>query len=180
LIGAGYDQIRQLAVGPYVSLQGAGMPAALAGFFHVAVSGAVLAATIHAFWRWNSNRQQIAKEDGRLDLRLALLAAGTLLVTPYSLSYDTPLLMLSVIPLLARNWRDGWDGIELAALVPLVILPYAQLLAVGTHIPFACLTLLLWFGVLYRRFQSERPTQPAVSVRGTVGEAGSARLAATV
>jgi hypothetical protein len=33
LIGAGYDQIRQLAVGPYVSLQGAGMPAALAGFF---------------------------------------------------------------------------------------------------------------------------------------------------
>jgi alpha-1,2-mannosyltransferase len=179
LIGAGYDQIRQLAVGPYVSLQGAGMPAALAGFFHVAVSGAVLAATIHAFWRWNSNRQQIAKEDGRLDLRLALLAAGTLLITPYSLSYDTPLLMLSVIPLLARNWREGWDGIELAALIPLVILPYAQLLAVGTHIPFACLTLLLWFGVLYRRFQSERPTQPTVSVRGTVREAGSAGLAAT-
>src|SRR5205807_7869714 len=123
---------------------------------------------------------QTAKEDGRFDLRLALLAAGTLLVTPYSLSYDTPLLMLSVIPLLARSWRDGWDGIELAVLSSLLILPYAQLLAVGTHVPFAFLALLLWFGVLYRRFQKERPIQPAVSEPGTArGQWGSTGLAAT-
>jgi hypothetical protein len=178
LIGAGYDQIRQLAVGPYVSLLGAGMPAALAGFFHVVVSVVVLIAIVHTFWRWNSSRQQAENDDGRRDLRLALLAAGTLLITPYSLSYDTPLLMLSVVPLLARSWRQGWDGIELAALTLLLILPYAQLLAVGTHVPFACLTLLLWFGVLYRRFQKERPMQAAVSARGTVREAGSAGLAA--
>jgi len=178
-IGGGYDQIRQLALGPYVSLQGAGMPAALAGFFHVVVSIAVLAAIIQAFWRGKLNQQEMGK-DGRLDLRLALLAAGMLLVTPYSLSYDTPLLMLSVIPLLARGWRDGWDGIELASLTALLILPYAQLVAVGTHVPFAFLTLLLWFGVLYRRFQKERPAQPAVSARGAVrGQSGSTGLAAT-
>ena len=172
-IGGGYDQIRQLALGPYVSLQGAGMPAALAGFFHVVVSIAVLVAIIQAFWRRKSNRQEFGKEDRRLDLRLALLAAGTLLTTPYSLSYDTPLLMLSVIPLLARSWRDGWDGMELVSLTALLILPYAQPLAVGSHVPFAFLTLLLWFGVLYRRFQKERPAQPAVSARGAVrGQSG--------
>ena len=156
------------------------MPAGLAGFFHVVVSIAVLAAIIQAFWRWKSNRQESGKEDGRLDLRLALLAAGTLLTTPYSLSYDTPLLMLSVIPLLARSWRDGWDGIELVSVTALLILPYTQPLVVGTHVPFAFLALLLWFGVLYRRFRNEGPIQPAVSAPGTVrGQAGSTGLPAT-
>jgi hypothetical protein len=135
---------------------------------------------IQAFWRGKSNQQEMGKEDGRLDLRLGLLAAGTLLTTPYSLSYDTPLLMLSIIPLLARSWRDGWDGIELASVTALLLLPYAQTLAVGSHVPFAFLVLLLWFGVLYRRFQKERPAQPAVSARGTLrGQAGSSGLAAT-
>jgi alpha-1,2-mannosyltransferase len=89
---------------------------------------------------------------------LALLTAAALLVTPYSLSYDTPLLILSIIPLLARSWRDGWDGIELASVTALLVSPYAQLLAVGSHVPFAFLALLLWFGALYRRFQIEGPT----------------------
>ena len=167
-IGRGYDQIQQLALGPYVSLRGAGMPAALAGFLQVVVSVAVLIVITQGFSRWKSDKQELATEDGRLDLRLALLAAGTLLTTPYSLSYDTPLLMLSVIPLLARSWRDGWDGIELASVTALLVLPYAQPLAVGSHVPFAFLALLLWFGVLYRRFQKERPTQPAgLQIPGT-------------
>ena len=157
-VGRGYDQIQQLALGPYIALQGAGMPAALAGFLQVAVTVAVLTVIIQVFLQCKPNKQELRKEDGRLDLRLALLAAGTLLATPYSLSYDTPLLMLSVIPLLARSWRDGWDGIELAAVTALLNLPYAQLLAVGSHVPFAFLALVLWFGVLYRRFQKERPT----------------------
>ncbi len=146
-VGKGYDQIKQLALSPYVSLQGAGMPAALASLLQVVVSVAVLTVIIHGFWQRKSDQKELGKEDERLDLRLALLAAGTLLATPYSLSYDTPLLMLSVIPLLARGWRDGRS--------------YAQPLAVGSHIPFAFLALLLWFGVIYRRFQKERPTQPA-------------------
>jgi alpha-1,2-mannosyltransferase len=157
-IGRGYDQIQQLAVGPYVSLQGAGIPAALAGFLQVVVSVAVLAVIIQFCLQWESPKQKWRKDDGRLDLRLALLAAGALLVTPYSLSYDTPLLILSIIPVLARSWRDGWDGIELASVTALLILPYAQLLAVGSHVPFAFLALLLWFSVLYRRFQKEGPT----------------------
>jgi alpha-1,2-mannosyltransferase len=157
-IGAGYDQIKQLALGPYVSLQGAGMPAALAGFLQVVVSLAVLTVIIQGFWQRKSDKKELGKEDERLDLRLALLAAGTLLATPYSLSYDTPVLMLSVIPLLARSWRDGWDGIELAAVTALLSLPYAQLLATGSHVPFAFLALSLWFGALYRRFRKERPT----------------------
>ncbi|MEI9923571.1 MAG: glycosyltransferase family 87 protein [Bradyrhizobium sp.] len=160
-IGSGYDGIRPLALGPYVSLQSTGMPAALAGFFQVAVSVAVLAVIFQIFWRGKANTQELGKKDGRLDLRFGLLAAGTLLTTPYSLSYDTPLLMLSVIPLLARSWRDGWDGIELASVTALLMLPYVQLLAADWHVPFAFLALLLWFSVLYRRFYKERPTQPA-------------------
>jgi alpha-1,2-mannosyltransferase len=159
-IARGYDQIQQLALGPYVSLQGTGMPAVLAGFLQVVVSVAVLTVIVQVFLRWKSNKRELKKEDGRLDLRLALLAAGTLLATPYSLSYDTPLLMLSVIPLLARSWRDGWDGIELASVTALLVSPYAQPLAVGSHVPFAFLALLLWFGVLYRRFQKERQASP--------------------
>ncbi len=171
-ISGGDAPIQQLALGPYVSLQAAGMPAALAGFLQVCVSVAVLAAIVQAFWP-KANKQELGKEDGRLDLRWGLLAAGTLLTTPYSLSYDTPLLMLSIIPLLARSWRDGWDGIELTSVTALLMLPYAQLLCGAWHVPFAFLALLLWFGVLYRRFQKEKPTQPA-AVRGTVrGQAGS-------
>ena len=86
---------------------------------------------------------------------MALLAAGTLLATPYAFSYDTPLLILSIIPLLARSWRDGWDGIELVSVAALLVSPYAQLLAAGSHVPFAFSALLLWFGVLYRRYQRE-------------------------
>ena len=71
------------------------------------------------------------------------------------------------------------DGIELASLTTLLIMPYAQILAVGTHVPFAFLVLLLWFGVLYRRFQKERPAQPAVAAQGGIrGQAGSAGLPA--
>jgi alpha-1,2-mannosyltransferase len=157
-VGRGHDQIRQLALGHYVALQGAGMPAALAGFLQVAVTIAVVTVIIQVFLQCRPNKRELRREDGAFDLRLALLAAGTLLATPYSLSYDTPLLMLSIIPLLARNWRDGWDGLELASVTGVLVSPYAQLLAVGSHVPFAFLALLLWFGVLYRRFQKERPT----------------------
>jgi alpha-1,2-mannosyltransferase len=178
-IGTGYAGIRPLALGPYVSLQAAGMPAALAVFFQVAVSVAVVTAIIQAFWRGKADQQELEKEDGRLDLKWGLLAPGTLLTTPYALSYDTPLLMLSIIPLLARGWRDGWDGIELASVTALLILPSAQAITVGSHVPFAFLALLLWFGVLYRRFQKERAAQPAFSVQGSIqGQAGSTALPA--
>jgi alpha-1,2-mannosyltransferase len=176
-VGTGYPEIERLAVSPYVSLQAAGMPAAFAGFFQLSVSAAVLTVIIQVFWRQKVDKQGLGKDDGRLDLRLGLLAVGTLLITPYSLSYDTPLLILSIIPVLARSWRDGWDGLEVGSVTALLMLPYAQLLVVGLHVPFAFLALLLWFGVLYRRFQKERPIQPGLCAPDTVrGQAGSTGL----
>jgi alpha-1,2-mannosyltransferase len=154
-IGRGFVGIQQLVVSPYISLQAAGMPAAVAGVVQLVASVAVLAVIIQVFLQRRSHGQDWRKEDGRLDLRLALLTAGALLVTPYSLSYDMPLLILSIIPLLARSWRDGWDGIELTSVTALLISPYAQMFAFGSHVPFAFLALLLWFGALYRRFQME-------------------------
>ena len=162
-IGSGYSQ-KQLALSPYVSLRAAGMPAALAGFFQVSISVAVLTAVVRVFWRWKLNLQKSGKEDEKLDLRFGLLAAGALLATPYSLSYDTPLLMLAIIPLLARGWRDGWNGIEVAAAAALLISPYAQFFAVGWHVPFAFLALLLWFGITLWRFQKDRTAEPDVFV----------------
>jgi alpha-1,2-mannosyltransferase len=178
-IGSGYNGIRPLAIGPYVSLWAAGMPAAVAGFFQVAVSVAVVTVIIQAFSRWKANKKDLGKEDSRLDLRWGLMAAGTLLTTPYSLSYDTPLLMLSIVPLLARGWRDGWDGIELVSITALLILPSAQPLAAGSHVPFAFLALLLWFGLLYRRFKKESAAQPVDAVQlACGGQAGSGALPA--
>jgi alpha-1,2-mannosyltransferase len=176
-IGSGYDGIRPLVVGPYVSLQAAGMPAVFAGFFQVAISLAVVIVISKLFRRGRAVEQELGAQDGSLDLRWGLLAAGTLLATPYSLSYDTPLLVLSILPLLTRCWRDGWDGIELGWIAALPMLPFAQSLTVGSHVPFAFLTLSLWFGVLYRRFQKESAAQPVVRI--TVGgQAGSTALPA--
>jgi alpha-1,2-mannosyltransferase len=160
LIGGGYDGIKQLAISPYVSLKSVGMPTAAAGLLQLVVSVTVLIVVVAGFWQRKSNRKASGVEEGQLDLRLALLAAGTLLATPYALSYDTPLLMLSVIPVLARSWRHGWDGIELASLTALLMLPYAQPVAVGIHIPFAFLSLLFWFGVICRRVFKERLAKP--------------------
>jgi hypothetical protein len=163
LVGRGHDQVQQLLVGPYVSLHGTGMPAALAASLQVLISLAVVTVIVRVFWSYKQERRQ---EDGRLDLRLGLLAAGTLLATPYSFCYDTPLLILSIIPLLARSWRNGWDGIELISVAMLLVSPYAQVLTAGSHIPFSFPAILLWFGVLYRRYQKEAPNpaaSPAVS-----------------
>jgi hypothetical protein len=174
LVGRGYDQVQQLFVGPYVSLHGTGMPAALAASLQVVISVAVVTVIVQVFW---SHKRERREEDGRLDLRLALLAAGTLLATPYSFSYDTPLLILSIIPLLARSWREGLDGTELVSITALLVSPYAQLITAGSHVPFAFSALLLWFGVLYRRYQKEAPNPAAwpanpgysnaLSIRGT-------------
>jgi len=113
LIGRGHGGIRQLVVGPYVSLQAAGLPAILAGILQALITLTLLGVIIYFFSRWKVSRSEGNKDDGRMDLRFGLLAAGMLLATPYSLSYDTPLLMLAVVPLLARIWCRGWTAMEL-------------------------------------------------------------------
>jgi len=155
LIGRGHGGIRQLVVGPYVSLQAAGLPAILAGILQALITLTLLGVIIYVFSRWKVSRSEGNKDDGGMDLRLGLLAAGMLLATPYSLSYDTPLLMLAVVPLLARIWCRGWTAMELAAFSSLIILPFAQPLLLKSHIPFGFLAVALSFWVLLRCYRHE-------------------------
>jgi hypothetical protein len=154
----GYAGIRLLAVGPYVSLQGAGAPAAVAALLQAVISLAVLAMIVRVFRQRDEGQAERSPDDGRLDLRLGLLATGALLSTPYSLSYDTPMLLLAMIPLLARAWRDGWDAVELGAIAALLTLPYAQPLLADYHIPFGLCALSLMFCALHRRYRQEAPS----------------------
>jgi hypothetical protein len=109
---------------------------------------------VRIFWRRDEG-QADQSPDERLDLRLGLLAAGASLSTPYSLSHDTPMLVLAMIRLLARAWNKGWDAVELVAIALLLTLPYAQPLLASYHIPFGFCALSLMFCVLYRRYRQE-------------------------
>ena len=162
-IGRGYDGIRQLAVGPYISLQAVGVPAILAGILQALITLTLLGAIIFVFGRWNVSRSERGRDDGRMDLRLGVLATGTLLATPYSLSYDTPLLMLAVVPLLARIWCKGWTGMELAAFFLLIVLPFTQPLLFKSHIPFGLVAVSVSFWVLFQCYRHE-PTKPLAAL----------------
>jgi hypothetical protein len=144
VIGHGYGGLKPIALGPYGALRAAGAPLGLAAAVQGVVSLAVLAAVVRAF-----RRSSAAPE--RLDPRLGALAVGALLATPYSLVYDTPLLIAAILPLLARAWREGWDSLDLAAMTALVVLPFATPLAMRADIPFGPLALLLAFVALHRR-----------------------------
>jgi hypothetical protein len=159
-IGRGHGGIRQLVVGPYVSFQAVGLPALLAGILQALITLTLLGVIVYIFLRWKVSRSERNSDDGRMDLRLGLLAAGMLLATPYSLSYDTPLLMLAVVPLLARIWCKGWMGMELAAFACLMVLPFAQPLLLKSHVPFGFLAVSLSFWVLLRWYRHE-PAKPA-------------------
>jgi hypothetical protein len=152
-IAVGDGRLAQLALAPYVSLRSAGAPVAVATAVQAAISLAAAGAIVAVF----RNARREAPQDGRWDLRLGLLAAGALLSTPYALSYETPLLALAVIPLFVRAWRRGWDGLELAAVVAIVVAPYAQLLLAGRSVPFGLVALLLVFGALGRRYRLAGP-----------------------
>ena len=174
-VGRGYAGIRQLALGPYVSLQGVGAPAAVAALLQAVISLAVLTVIVRLFWRGDMGQADPKPDDGRLDLRLGLLAAGALLSTPYSLSYDTPMLVMAMIPLLARAWNKGWDTAELVSIAFLVTLPYAQPLLADYHIPFGFCALSLMFCVLYRRYRQE-----ACASLGSRGQLPSTRPAGLI
>ena len=164
LIGRGHDGIGQLAIGPYVSLQGAGLPTILAGILQAFITLTLLGVVIYVFFRWSKSGSERNGEDGRTDLRLGLLAAGMLLATPYSLSYDTPLVMLAVVPLLARIWRYGWTGLELAAFSSLIALPFAQPLLQKIHVPFGFLAISVSFWTIFRCYRRESAKSPAAPV----------------
>lgn len=152
LMAGGYDGIKQLALGPYVAFKAADLPANLAIPLQAVISLTVLAVILRIFWRGRGRRADTAD---RASLRMGLLAAGTLLATPYGLFYDTPLLVLALLPLLTRAWRQGWDAAGLLAVSGLILFPYAPSTLVGRQIPFGTVALALAFCVLYRRYRQE-------------------------
>jgi hypothetical protein len=161
-IGMGHGRNVQLALAPYLSLLGAGLPARAAAVAQGLISLAVLACVVAAFRRAGGHADG-GTDDARLDLRLALLATGAPLATPYALSYESPLLALAVVPLFVRAWRRGWDGWELAAITGLTATPYVQAFLVDWRIPFGLCALLLAFGALGRRYLLDAPGRaPAV------------------
>jgi hypothetical protein len=149
-IGSHFNAITLLALGPYVSLQAAGAPAALAGAVQVVATLAVAALVFTTFR--DARRDTGPGGDGRDGLRFGILAAGALLATPHSTLYDTPLLAVALAPLWARIWRCGFDAWDFAAIVLVAILPSAQLALAGFHLPFSLLATATALGVLYRRY----------------------------
>jgi hypothetical protein len=156
LLAGGYGGTHQLELGPYVSLVGIGAPAGVAVAVQIACSLAAIAAITGAFRgrRW---------ADGRQDLRFAMLALGMLAATPYSLSYDTPVLALVIVPILVRAWRRGWRPLHLTAIVALIATPFATLTLIDWHVPFGlCARVLAGWSVgrLYQGARA-RPLDPA-------------------
>jgi alpha-1,2-mannosyltransferase len=157
LMAGGYNGIKQLALGPYVAFRAAGVPAEIAIPLQAVISLAVMAAILHVFWRGRGRKGRTVEN---ASLRMALLATGTLLATPYTLAYDTPLLVVVLIPLLARVWRKGWDAASLAAVSGLILFPYAPSNLSGVQVPFGVAALAIAFAVLYRRSCKETSGLP--------------------
>jgi alpha-1,2-mannosyltransferase len=160
-IGQGYSGIHQLALAPYVSLVSVGVPAFAAAILH---GGCLLVVAGIVFSVFRSYGLGL---DDRDDLRLSLLAAGSLLATPYALSYDMPLLMLSVVPFVVRAWFRSCTLAEFVALAALLFGPYVQPLAVVWHIPFGFIALSLWFYVLYLRTVERSAVPPTTLAHKT-------------
>ncbi len=158
LMAGGYNGIKQLALGPYVAFRAAGLPANIAIPLQAVISLAVLAVVLHVFWRGRGRRIDTAE---KTSLRMGLLATGALLAIPYGLFYDTPLLVLALLPLLARAWRQGWDAAGLIAVSALILFPYAPSDLMGRQLPFGAAALALSFCVLYRRYRQETATLAA-------------------
>ncbi len=143
---SGVDQFDKLALGPYVSLHMLGISSPIAIAVQVLVMLA-MAAGIFALFRERDEKRQL--------LRFGLLAIGSLLATPYTMSYDTPMLAVALAPLVLYAWEKGWRDVwELVALVLVLVIPFAQPMLLAYHIPLALIALLALFSVLWRRYKA--------------------------
>ena len=134
----GFTQFAQLAVGPYISLRGVGVPSVVAMVAQALVSVAVLGVTLRAFGRV-----------GNRDAKLGLVACGSLLVGPYSLCYDLPLLAVAMIPLLKEPISgQRYDGLNILLFILILIFPYSQPEMIPLHVPLGLITLIGLFAAL--------------------------------
>jgi alpha-1,2-mannosyltransferase len=151
LIAQGYSGIDPLVLSPFVTLKAVGLPTPTAWMVQGVISLLALAVVVHVFWKPRGRKIQ----DGRGDLRLALLASGTLLATPYALTYDLPMILLALVPILARAWRTGWSGLGLAAVAAVAVAPFAQLTTMAAHIPFTVFAIGLTFAASLTLYAKE-------------------------
>lgn len=141
-IVAGNIWFAHLAVSPFISLYAVGIPASVASIMQIMLSLMMVVCLAKAFRN---------KDVPGLEYRFALLAPAVLLVTPYALSYDLPLLAIAIIPLIIEAWNKGWNnGWELSAFALTLFVPYQSYLVLH-HVPFGLMVLCFLWVVLYWR-----------------------------
>ena len=125
----------------FAALRGLGGGVALAYGAQAALALAVILALVAALRRTGD-----ALEQG------ALIAAATLLATPFALDYDLALLALPLALLLSRALATGFRPYEKILLLAAYALPgFARPLAQAVHLPLAPAILALLFCALVRR-----------------------------
>lgn len=103
----------------------------------------------------------IWRRPGAYPLKVAALATGTLLATPFALDYDATLLGLALAALIADAVRSGFRDWEISSLAVIWLLPLLwRPVATGTDVSLAPVTLLgLLTVVALRAFRPASPVQ---------------------
>lgn len=86
-------------------------------------------------------------------MQLAILIAGTFLVSPYIFNYDMPLLAVAVLIVAERGFRDGFLLGERAVLVAAWSLPLAVMVLNAAGWPAGPVVLVAFFAVGLRRLR---------------------------
>lgn len=95
---------------------------------------------------------QIWRSPTPYSIKVAALATGTLLVSPFILDYDATILGIALISFVADGLRRGFLDWEISALALAWIAPFIwRPLAITTNIPLAPLTIILLFCLTVRR-----------------------------
>ena len=123
-----------------------GLGAQLSGFLHWTIAAIAAAG---ALWMWHRTK------DGAI--RAAVLAAATLLVTPYLRAYDLLLLALPIAVLLSRVQTGLVDKAVIFAawLAPAVLMFAAPSIQFGPVVSLALVTMIFW------RFRASSAWDPA-------------------
>ena len=148
LVGQGYEGVRPLVLGPYVSLLAGGYPLLIAAAVQALLSVAMVVVVMVKFRRGEGS--------------FGLIAVATLIATPYALTYDMPVLALAVVPLLGGAWRDGLGPTSLAALIAVIVVPFVPESLIDAGVPFGTLSLLLALTAILQSRGAEENGSPGL------------------